>query len=389
MGAAVPPGASRSWVLTSSSFSRSFTSSLSPPAATASPSSRSSRAMARSSKQQHWLRAEWMRHSWSRTSSWAEAGGTETSIGSGSTCGDGNAVGVAELTSAPRHEQVCVSPLGCASGQRLRTRLRSVGFAAVMMNSLVGYGLSSGSDSEEDAISRSPAGGSLRAASLTATTTITAQKTRNFLLESGSASSESDDDEPTRPSPRRAVTAPSPSALPRRQQQPPPPAPAPPPARSLPPQNKLPPPPLGACAGSGVFANPFKAQADHKLTVLQKHVPLTMQARPALIGGKRVCVAYRKDGRCRFGIKCKYAHDSDLQNPVAVPTLPPTDCSQETADSSGSPLAGHGHGRGEDEGQPGKKRRVGLSNTLVPPKRAMKQFARQRERDRTNAASSS
>ena len=205
-------------------------------------------------------------------------------------------------------------------------------------------------------------------------------KTRNFLLESGSASSESDgDSEPegedeTRPSTRRrslAVTASSPST-PQRQPQPPP-----PPIRSLPPPNKLPPPPLGTCAGSGVFANPFKAQADQKLNVLQKHVPLTMQAKPALIGGKRVCVAYRKDGRCRFGIKCKYAHDSDLQNPLAAAHGDP---GQETADSS--PAESHPAGsKGQDE--PGKKRRVGLSNTLIPPKRAMKQYAQQKERDRS------
>lgn len=31
-----------------------------------------------------------------------------------------------------------------------------------------------------------------------------------------------------------------------------------------------------------------------------------------------------------------------------------------------------------------KKRRVGLSNTLVPPKRAMKQYAAQRSRERMN-----
>ncbi|XP_030208342.1 uncharacterized protein si:ch211-113e8.11 [Gadus morhua] len=245
------------------------------------------------------------------------------------------------------------------------------------MNSLVGYGVSSDSESEEDG-DRNNGTISSKGVTLKEKTVVT--KTRNFLLESGSASSESDgDSEPegedeTRPSPRRrtlAVTASSPST-PHRQPQPPPPA-----IRSLPPPNKLPPPPLGTCAGSGVFANPFKAQADQKLNVLQKHVPLTMQAKPALIGGKRVCVAYRKDGRCRFGIKCKYAHDSDLQNPLAVHGDP----GLEMADSS--PGESHPAGsKGEDDGQPGKKRRVGLSNTLIPPKRAMKQYAQQKERDR-------
>ncbi|CAL8332493.1 unnamed protein product [Lota lota] len=249
------------------------------------------------------------------------------------------------------------------------------------MNSLVGYGVSSESESEEDGDVNNGTNSST-GVSVKAKTVVT--KTRNFLLESGSASSESDgDSEPegedeTQPSPRRrslTVTASSPST-PHRPQRPPP-----PPIRSLPPPNKLPPPPLGTCAGSGVFANPFKAQADQKLNVLQKHVPLTMQAKPALIGGKRVCVAYRKDGRCRFGIKCKYAHDSDLQNPLAIHG----DSGQETADSS----LGESHpagSKGEDEGQPGKKRRVGLSNTLIPPKRALKHYTQQKERERSKTS---
>ncbi|KAJ3613970.1 hypothetical protein NHX12_017548 [Muraenolepis orangiensis] len=238
------------------------------------------------------------------------------------------------------------------------------------MESLVGYGLSSGSESDEDGDplhdgTDSSTGESLKAAATVVT------KTRNFLLESSSASSESDgESEPDRKDETwRATTV---SSL-RQQHRPPP-----PPRSSLPSPNRLPPPPLGVCgSGSGVFSNPFKAQADHKLSVLQKHVPLTMQAKPALIGGKRVCVAYRKDGRCRFGIKCKYAHDSDLQNPVSAGFPASADPGPETAD----PSPGESRVR-DDKGPPGKKKRVGLSNTLMPPKRALKQYALQKERDR-------
>lgn len=101
-----------------------------------------------------------------------------------------------------------------------------------------------------------------------------------------------------------------------------------------------------------------------------------------------MCVSYRKDGRCRFGIKCKFAHDSDLQ------TL--TDShAQASEETTGSDQAESHSGGGsqnrqqetkEDEsgGQQAKKRKVGLSNTLIPPKRAMKQYAMQRDREQIN-----
>lgn len=203
-------------------------------------------------------------------------------------------------------------------------------------------------------------------------------KTRNFLLESDSASSDSEPDEPD----------PGPSSSPL--QTPTPPSRCPPslPAPSLGPStpNKLPPPPLNACSDTSVFANPFKAQADQKLSALQKHVPLTMQAKPSQIGGKRVCTSYRKDGRCRFGIKCKFAHDSDLQIPVTPDCRPAVN--NEEALEHVQPHAGGGSqtvaGEEESAGQRVKKRKVGLSNTLVPPKRALKQYTKLRDRDRIN-----
>lgn len=192
-----------------------------------------------------------------------------------------------------------------------------------------------------------------------------AKKTRNFLLESGSASSDSDPDPEPSSSPPPASSAPSVVS---------------------PTANKLPPPSLHASSDSSVFANPFRARAEQKLSALQKHVPLTMQARPSQIGGKRVCVSYRKDGRCRFGIKCKFAHDSDLQTPVNPSDRHPG-VREETP--AAAPAAGGGaqslqqESRDkEPEQQHTKKRRVGLSNTLIPPKRTLKQYAMLRELER-------
>ncbi|KAG7241273.1 hypothetical protein INR49_025791, partial [Caranx melampygus] len=200
------------------------------------------------------------------------------------------------------------------------------------MNSLVGYGVSSDSDSEGD------------------------ENTGGNGDSGGESEPEDEDPEPSSslPYPTTAVSS---AAC-----QPTLPAPS---LGSLTP-NRLPPPPLNTCSDSSVFANPFKAQAEQKLSALQKHVPLTMQAKPSLIGGKRVCVSYRKDGRCRFGIKCKFAHDSDLQTP-----FPPNDCppvSDDAAPGHTEPHAGGSCGAGsqstteeeESGGQQAKKRRVGL-----------------------------
>ncbi|CAN9510400.1 unnamed protein product [Ophioblennius macclurei] len=235
------------------------------------------------------------------------------------------------------------------------------------MNSLVGYGLSSDSDSD--------ASGSVKDEEQDAKeeeeeATVNNQKTRNFLLECASASSDSDEEDPERSS------------------SPPPPASFRRPAPPLNPNKLLPSPPLNASADSSVFSNPFRAQAEQKLNALQKHVPLTMQAKPSHIGGKRMCVSYRKDGRCRFGIKCKFAHDSDLQTSAVATTTDRRPSGDEKAPEQAEDEApGQQETKEEElEGQQGKKRRVGLSNTLIPPKRAMKQYTMQRERERINTS---
>ncbi|XP_054460845.1 tau-tubulin kinase 1 [Anoplopoma fimbria] len=259
------------------------------------------------------------------------------------------------------------------------------------MNSLVGYGVSSESDSDGGVEDPNPGGARELGGQASAV-----KKTRNFLLESGSASSESEpeeeDPEPSCSPPRPQKLASSAAGQPA--------VPSAPPGSLA--SHKLPPPSLHTSSDSGVFANPFKAQADRKLSALQKHVPLTMQARPSQIGGRKVCVSYRKDGRCRFGIKCKFAHDSDLQtradsHPPASEDTPASDQAESRAGGSrgvGSQSLQRTKGQQqqqeeeeeeeEEGGQQVKKRKVGLSNTLIPPKRAMKQYATQRDREQIN-----
>ncbi|MCJ8730169.1 hypothetical protein PDJAM_G00180990 [Pangasius djambal] len=227
------------------------------------------------------------------------------------------------------------------------------------MNSLVGYGVSSESEDEEETQS--------------AAAKNEEKKSRNFLLESESASSESGSEserDEEQEEERAPVSVRSSSELP-----------VPPTVGSA--SNKLPSPALGRfCvpAGSSVFANPFKERDEQKLNALQKHVPLTSQARPTHIGGKKVCVAYRKDGRCRFGIRCKFAHDSDLQQSAAEPSDSDSDANNTATHTPACRESAVERDREDEEENHSrrKKHRVGVSDSLIPPKRALKQYAMQR-----------
>lgn len=233
------------------------------------------------------------------------------------------------------------------------------------MNSLVGYGVSSESEDEEKGEDNT------KESFKKTECTVEKTKSHNFLLESESLSSESEsgpenEDQEEPPTVDRSFSEPLPLLSVR------------------PHTHKLPPPPLGgsssggALPGSSVFANPFKELAEEKLNVLQKHVPLTLQARPTQIDGKRICVAYRKAGRCRFGISCKFAHDSDLQsNHVGNSDSRPKD--NVTVSHNDGLLAsceGDADTDGEKDNEQRKKRRVGVNDSLIPPKRALKQYAR-------------
>ncbi|XP_041095291.1 uncharacterized protein si:ch211-113e8.11 [Polyodon spathula] len=208
---------------------------------------------------------------------------------------------------------------------------------AALRSSLVGYGLSSGSESEGDAGTAPPP----KRANNNA-----AKPGKNFLLESGDTSTDEDGSDPE--------PVPVPELLETQ-------------------NNKLPAPRLGASApGCSVFSNPFREERIEQLSVLQRHVPLTLQPKPALIGGRKVCLLYRQQGRCRFGHNCKFAHDSELQTPVPSP-----------AGSTQTPAAESAEHR--DCAEPGQprtgKRKPGLSDTLVPPKRSMKNYQAQRARE--------
>ena len=73
------------------------------------------------------------------------------------------------------------------------------------------------------------------------------------------------------------------------------------------------------CDGAtSVFNNPFRAKEDRKKAVLEQHVEMTtkQEDQTRKIGDKKICWNFRK-GRCRFGHKCTFAHDSDVASSLA------------------------------------------------------------------------
>uniref|UniRef100_A0A182NK25 C3H1-type domain-containing protein n=1 Tax=Anopheles dirus TaxID=7168 RepID=A0A182NK25_9DIPT len=119
-----------------------------------------------------------------------------------------------------------------------------------------------------------------------------------------------------------------------------------------------------------VFSNPFREAEEAKLASLEKHVKMVD---PEANGGeqkRKVCWSYKK-GRCRFGSKCNFAHDSDL-----ILRKPMGD------------TAADGSGGGSDNeldtsvakktNPPDRKKRPGLSRELVPPKKVLKMYHKEK-----------
>merc|ERR1712241_914013 len=76
---------------------------------------------------------------------------------------------------------------------------------------------------------------------------------------------------------------------------------------------------MGTCEGAiSVFNNPFRAKEDRKRAVLEQHVEMTtkQEDQTRKIGSRKICFNFRK-GRCRFGHKCTFAHDSDVASSLA------------------------------------------------------------------------
>ncbi|XP_026805978.1 uncharacterized protein LOC113549032 [Rhopalosiphum maidis] len=121
-------------------------------------------------------------------------------------------------------------------------------------------------------------------------------------------------------------------------------------------ENKLPAPKFKETGiiSESVFRNPYLEAERAKSAVLEKHVKM-VPAKDHLtkVNGKNICWMNKK-GRCRFGNKCKFAHDSELFN---GPNIIDEDKSNKESFKLNN-----------------KKKRPGLSQTLIPGKKILKIF---------------
>uniref|UniRef100_A0A182MMG5 C3H1-type domain-containing protein n=1 Tax=Anopheles culicifacies TaxID=139723 RepID=A0A182MMG5_9DIPT len=125
-----------------------------------------------------------------------------------------------------------------------------------------------------------------------------------------------------------------------------------------------------------VFSNPFREAEEAKLASLEKHVKMVDPEANAAEQKRKVCWSYKK-GRCRFGSKCNFAHDSDLILRKELATEAGSENEQDTAANT------------VDEQQqvtvtvkkpfpPDRKKRPGLSRDLVPPKKVLKMYHKEK-----------
>lgn len=99
-----------------------------------------------------------------------------------------------------------------------------------------------------------------------------------------------------------------------------------------------------------------------------------------MINGKRICWNYRK-GRCRFGHKCKFAHDSDLhRSDVADDNMPEQlILAQHTPGGGASDHLDPLVKVDEDDVVRKKKKRPGLGDSIVPGKKVMKMYKKHKK----------
>ncbi|XP_044015065.1 uncharacterized protein LOC122857126 isoform X2 [Aphidius gifuensis] len=133
---------------------------------------------------------------------------------------------------------------------------------------------------------------------------------------------------------------------------------------------------------TSVFLNPFSEAEKAKSAILEKHVKMTPTLDDTkMINGRKICWNYRK-GRCRYGHKCTFAHDSDLHRSVAdLETIRNTEETVICQTHFNNQINNH-HDDDEiyqENNQIIKKnkKRPGLSQNLVPGKKVIKMYKAQ------------
>ncbi|XP_039452264.1 uncharacterized protein LOC120431188 [Culex pipiens pallens] len=124
----------------------------------------------------------------------------------------------------------------------------------------------------------------------------------------------------------------------------------------------------------GVFSNPFREAEDAKIASLEKHVKMVDPEHKTGDQKRKVCWSYRK-GRCRFGSKCSFAHDSDLILKKELHGVIPEEAGEDAAAGTSVETTNFSRKQGTNAN---KKKRPGLSRELVPPKKVLKMYHREK-----------
>ncbi|XP_055606890.1 uncharacterized protein LOC129754705 [Uranotaenia lowii] len=128
----------------------------------------------------------------------------------------------------------------------------------------------------------------------------------------------------------------------------------------------------------GVFSNPFKEAEDAKMASLEKHVKMIDPEHEINEQKRKICWSYRK-GRCRFGSQCNFAHDSDL---ILRKDMFGSTSAEDQETGEGEQVCDQKVGQNLLKKKPitlnNKKKRPGLSRELVPPKKVLKMYHREK-----------
>lgn len=106
---------------------------------------------------------------------------------------------------------------------------------------------------------------------------------------------------------------------------------------------------------SSVFSNPYREAENYEQSVLERHVKMTAIKKSDDDKLNKICFKYNK-GKCKLGDKCHFLHHTPQIN---LSETNHSDSEDQTAIESKSKSV---------------KKRCGLKDDLVPPKKFMKTY---------------
>ncbi|XP_076821027.1 uncharacterized protein LOC143466256 isoform X1 [Clavelina lepadiformis] len=125
---------------------------------------------------------------------------------------------------------------------------------------------------------------------------------------------------------------------------------------------------------SSVFKNIYESETYKNEAVLEKHVKMVENKQNlSQVNGKQVCWMFRR-GKCRFGKNCNMFHDSDLRSNFIDEKKISTE--KNTAEGVETISDQLNIKFSESQNIKSKKKRPGLTNSLIPSKRALKNIKR-------------